>query len=178
MTFKNTNNSFTTKFENSTTLQKVAELSGKLPFSDRLLSILNFEQLKHFQWSSSFHITCKVFEIENSHSPPQSGSVLQRKFGGNVSIQIRIKLTFTGLHFYKHWLALTKTFYIVKKTTKMKRIVEYSLLAFQCFSLNRIYNFFRCITNNKVSTILPIVATCSSYKNFCVVKLYKKNKQT
>ena len=31
MTFKNTNNSFTTKFENSTTLQKGADLSGHLP---------------------------------------------------------------------------------------------------------------------------------------------------
>ena len=55
--FKNTNNSFTTKFENLTTLQKVADLSGNLPFSDRLVSILKFEQqLKHFHWSSSFHI--------------------------------------------------------------------------------------------------------------------------
>ena len=54
MTFKNTNNSFTTKFENSTTLQKVADLSGNLPFSDRLVSILNFEEhseaLNHFQF--------------------------------------------------------------------------------------------------------------------------------
>ena len=93
MTFKNTNNSFKTKFENSTTLQKVADLSGNMPFSDRLLSIINSEQqLKHFQWSSSFHITCKFFEFENSHSPPQSGSVLQRKCGGDFSIQILFTL--------------------------------------------------------------------------------------
>ena len=43
---------------------------------------------------------------------------------------------------------------------------------FQRFSVNGIYNFFRCEINDKVTTILPIVATCSSYKNFCVVKLY------
>ena len=41
--------------------------------------------------------------------------------------------------------------------------------------------FFRCEINDKVTTILPIVATCSSYKNFGVVKLYiikNTNKQT
>ena len=31
MTYKNTDNSFTTKFENSTTLQKGADLSGNMP---------------------------------------------------------------------------------------------------------------------------------------------------
>ena len=92
-------------------------------------------------------------------------------------MQIRIKLTFISLpnkHCNKHCLALTKT-------TKRQRIEEFSLFVFQNFSLNGIYNFFfRCEINDKVTTILPIVATCSCYKNFCVVKLYKKdtNKHT
>ena len=85
-------------------------------------------------------------------------------------MQIRIKLTFIGLpltnkHCNKHCLALTKT-------TKRQRIEEFSLFVFQRFLLNGIYNFFRREINDKVTTILPIVATCSSYKNFCVVKLY------
>ena len=94
-------------------------------------------------------------------------------------MQVRIKLSFidlplTNKHCNKHCLALTKT-------TKRQRIEEFSLLVFQRFSLNGIYNFFRCEINDKVTTILPIVATCSSYKNFCVVKLYvikNTNKQT
>ena len=94
-------------------------------------------------------------------------------------MQIRIKLTFIGLpltnkHCNTHCLALIKT-------TKRQRIEEFSLFVFQRFSLNGIYNFFRCEINDKVTTILPIVATCSSYKNFCVVKLYiikNTNKQT
>ena len=78
-------------------------------------------------------------------------------------MQIRIKLTFIGLpltnkHCNKHCLALTKT-------TKRQRIEEFSLFVFQRFSLNGIYNFFRCEINDKVTTTLPIVATCSSYKN-------------
>ena len=75
----------------------------KLVFSDRLVSTLNFEQqVNIFSGHQAFIFTCKLFELENSHSPPQSGSVLQRKCGGDISIQIRIKLTFTGPHFYKH----------------------------------------------------------------------------
>ena len=85
-------------------------------------------------------------------------------------MQIRIKVTFFGLplsnkHCNKHCLALTKK-------TKRQFIEEFSLFVFQRFSLNGIDNFFRCEINDKVTTILPIVATCSSYKNFCVVKSY------
>ena len=64
MTLKNTSNSFTT-FENSTTLQKVADLSRTLPFSDWLVSILNFEEhLKQFQWSSSCKLHVNVFSLK------------------------------------------------------------------------------------------------------------------
>ena len=89
-------------------------------------------------------------------------------------MQIRIKLTFIGLpitnkHCNKHCLALTKT-------TKRQRIEQFSLFVFQRFSLNGIYNLFRCEINDKVTSILPMVATCSSYNNFCVVKLYNKKK--
>ena len=85
-------------------------------------------------------------------------------------MEIRIKLTFIGLpltnkHCNKHCLALTKT-------TKRQRIEAFALFVFQHFSLNGIDNFFRCEINDKVTTILTIVATCSSYKNFCVAKLY------
>ena len=67
-------------------------------------------------------------------------------------MQIRIKLTFIGLsftnkHCNKHCLALTKT-------SKRQRIEEFSLFVFQDFSLNGIYNFFRCEINDKVTTIL------------------------
>ena len=76
-------------------------------------------------------------------------------------MQIRIKLTFIGLplrnkHCNKNCLALTKT-------TKRQRIEEFSLFVFQPFSLNGIYNIFRREINDKVTTILPIVAMCSSY---------------
>ena len=89
-------------------------------------------------------------------------------------MQIQIKLTFIGLpltnkHCNKHCLALTKT-------TKRQRIEEFSL-----FEYKSNIQLFCCEINDKVTTILPIVATCSSYKSFCVVKLYiikNTNKQT
>ena len=62
-------------------------------------------------------------------------------------MQIRIKLTFIGLpltnkHCNKHCLALTKT-------TKRQHIEEFALFVFQHFSLNGIYNFFRCEINDR-----------------------------
>ena len=80
MTCKNTDNSFTTKFENRQLCKKVWTAQKICPYSDWLVSILNFEEhLKRFQFSSSFQITtCKFSEFENSDSPSRSGLVLQR----------------------------------------------------------------------------------------------------
>ena len=140
------------------------------PYSDWLVLILNFkEHLKRFQFYQAFKslhvnfLNLKIVILRHDQD-------WYCKDGGDISMQIRIKLTFIGLpltnkHCNKHCLALTKM-------TKWQRIKEFSLFVFQRFLLNGIYNFFRCEINDKATTILPIVTACSSYKNFCVVKLY------